>query len=213
MVAIASYYIFSTDLSQPVDKVQIEQKKVKAQKPKRDIPITYDVQKKQKKTPHKETPHKETQKKFQNYVSENIEQLHTLSTQKVKDYTISVKTVTKPKVNKFSPPTLPTMIVGEINGDKFSLGLDNSVKDQDIFLTITKNGATAVIDFNTIKNTPSGQMVDIGNINPPQDFANSDLTNFTEQTTSNIEQNVQKSENSSNSNFIAPPTPPTTGGL
>lgn len=205
VIGILFNYDFSSN--DVVEPQIIEPKKVeKKKKIIKDVNIVYE--KKRKET----TKKTEEKPDFRSYVNENVKQMHTLSKTKVGDYDIAVKTPQKPKVNKLAPPQFPTILKGEINGQKFSLTLPQEAKQQSVVFTITKENHSAVVSLDTIKDAPAGQIVDIGNLTPPEDLSNAqEAQNFEQEAQSEIESSAQESQNTQ-SESIAPPTPPSIGG-
>jgi len=184
-------------------KSEVKKSEIKSKK---DVKIVYkeDVKKVVKKIDKKQD--------FRSYVDENVKQMHTLSKTKVGEYSLSIKTPKKPKANRLAPPQFPTILRGEINGQKFSLTVPQEAKKQNLVFTITKQNASAVINLDVIKDVSAGQMVDIGNLNPPQDLSDSKKRqDFEQEAQSEVESNTQESQNTQ-SESIAPPTPPSIGG-
>ncbi len=167
---------------------------------------------------YKEVKKKQTAKKselkdqFRNLVNKQTEKFQTLSKTQVGKYTVAIKVPQKIKQNKFSPPQFPTLIKGEINGKKFNLTLNQEAKSQNIIFTIaTKGGPPAVVSLDSLKDTTPGQIVDIGNISPPDEITKENVTNFETEAQDAVDSSAQESKNTQDDS-IAPPTPPTIGG-
>jgi hypothetical protein len=149
-----------------------------------------------------------TKKTFSNIPKNKIKNFHTISSKKVDGYTVSIKTPQKPKEDKFSPPQFPTLIKGEINGQRFNLIIDTNAKKQDAVLSIsTKDGPPAVINLDSIKDARPGQTIDIGNIITPDNITQNNVANFEKQAQNTIDNNTQASKNTQNDS-VAPPVPP-----
>ena len=199
-------YDFSTQSIPPATKVS-PVKKAPQKTETKNVKIIY-----------KEVKKKQTVKKsqlkdqFRNLANKQIEKFQTLSKTQVGKYTVAIKVPQKIKQNKFSPPQFPTLIKGEIDGKKFTLTLNQEAKNQNIIFTIaTKGGPPAVVNLDSLKDTAPGQIVDIGNISPPDEITKENVTDFETATQDTIDNSVQESKNTQDDS-IAPPTPPTIGG-
>lgn len=137
--------------------------------------------------------------------------MHTLSSTKANGYTIALQSYQKPEKNQFSPPQIPTIIRGEINGEKFSLLLEHEAKKETLILSVSQNGVSAFIDGSKLGQTSAGQSVDIGNLTPPTQLTNENSSAFTQSAQSTINSNVTQSQNTQTTTSLAPPTPPTIG--
>lgn len=136
--------------------------------------------------------------------------MHTLSSTKANGYTIALQSYQKPTQNQFAPPQIPTIVKGEINGEKFSLTLDQEAKKETLILSISQNGVSAFIDGSQLGQTSAGQIVDIGNLTPPTNLTTENSTAFSQSAQSTINSNVTQSQNTQTTSF-APPTPPRIG--
>lgn len=109
-----------------------------------------------------------------------------------------------------SPPQFPTMVGGEINGEKFYLTINEDAKKENMLLSITKNGGTATVSMNALQSVAAGQIVNIGNLTPPATLDTGSITKFEQTAQSTITQNINTSQNTQ-STSIAPPSPPAIG--
>ena len=137
--------------------------------------------------------------------------MHTLSSTKANGYTIALQSYQKPEKNQFSPPQIPTIIKGEINGERFTLALDHDAKKETLILNVSQNGVSAYIDASRLGQTSAGQTVDIGNLTPPTNLTTENSSAFIQSAQSTINSNVTQSQNTQTTTSLAPPTPPTIG--
>lgn len=203
-------YVLNTDISsddgQEKSNIAISQSvENKIKKTPSDIKIEYEKK-------NIKPLEQKVKKQFDTYIASNVDDMHTVSTTKVNGYKVSIKTLTPPVVNKFAPPSFPTIVSGELNGNKFHLTIDDNAKKEAMYLTITKNSQTAVISVDSLQDTSGGQIVDIGNLNPPENLDSTSVSEFENESSQIIEQSVETSTNSSDKSSIAPPSPPSIGG-
>lgn len=137
--------------------------------------------------------------------------MHTLSSTKANGYTIALQSYQKPEKNQFSPPQIPTIIRGEINGEKFSLLLEHEAKKETLILSVSQNGVSAFIDGSKLGQTSAGQSVDIGNLTPPTNLTTENSSAFTQSAQSTVNSNLAQSQNTQTTTSLAPPTPPAIG--
>lgn len=137
--------------------------------------------------------------------------MHTLSSTKANGYTIALQSYQKPEKNQFSPPQIPTIIKGEINGERFTLTLDHDAKKETLILNVSQNGVSAYIDASRLGQTSAGQTVDIGNLTPPTNLTTENSSAFTQSAQSTVNSNLTQSQNTQTTTSLAPPAPPTIG--
>jgi len=205
VVLIVMVIFFNTDFSDKKEVAKSIKKEKKVTKVKRDVKIIFE----DKQTNNK--PKKVAKKIIKESKPVSVKGMFVLSKASAGDYTISLEVPQKPKVNKFTPPSFPTFIKGEINGDKFSLTLPNSAKKEDIFLTVTtKRGETIKVNANTLKDTKPGALIDVGNLTPPEKVEEDKKEEVAKDIEQKVEDSVEESKNSEDqdSNSIAPPMPP-----
>lgn len=154
--------------------------------------------------PSKEVPKREEPVQLNNG-------MHTLSSTKANGYTIALQSYQKPEKNQFSPPQIPTIIKGEINGERFTLALDHDAKKETLILNVSQNGVSAYIDASRLGQTSAGQTVDIGNLTPPTNLTTENSSAFTQSAQSTVNSNLTQSQNTQTTTSLAPPTPPTIG--
>ena len=205
VVLIVMVIFFNTDFSDKKEVAKSIKQEKKVTKAKRDVKIIFEDKQINSK------PKKVTKKIIKESKPVSTKGMFVLSKASVGDYTISLEVPQKPKINKFAPPSFPTFIKGEINGDKFSLSLPNSAKKEDIFLTFTtKRGKTIKVNANTLKDTKPGALIDVGNLTPPEKVEENKKEEVAKDIEQKVEDSVEESKNSEDqdSNSIAPPMPP-----
>ena len=176
--------------------------------------LTQKIEVKEKVSPKENTTpiqQLDVKKEFKEKLANAVNDLHVVSSTEVNGYNIAIRTLTKPQPsNSMSPPQFPTMVGGEINGEKFYLTLNEDAKKENMVLTITKNGTSAMINAASLQSVGAGQMVNIGNLTPPATLDAQNVTQFEQAAQSTITQSVNTSQNTQ-STSIAPPSPPSIG--
>lgn len=155
--------------------------------------------------------HIDVKKDFKEKLSNAVNDLHVVSSTEVNGYNVAIRTLTKPQPsNSMSPPQFPTMVGGEINGEKFYLTINEDAKKESMVLSITKNGNSAMVSVDALQSVSAGQMVNLGNLTPPATLDAQSITKFEQTAQSTITQNINTSQNTQ-STSIAPPSPPAIG--
>lgn len=107
-----------------------------------------------------------------------------------------------------APPQVPTVIKGEINGERFQVIVRNDAPNENLSLTIQNSaGGTANLDLSNVAQIlKPGSVADMGNIMMPQtqDISSQDES-YIEQT---VQANVEASANEAPASLSAPPSPP-----
>ena len=205
LVLVIMAIFFNTDFSDKKEIAKNIKNENRIVKEKKDVKIIFEDKK------LKNKPKKVVKKVIKESKPVSVKGMFVLSKANVGDFAISLEVPQKPKVNKFAPPSFPTFIKGEINGDKFSLTLPNSAKKEDIFLTITtKKGEIIKVNANTLKDTKPGALIDVGNLTPPEKVEEDKKEEVAKDIEQKVEDSVEESKNSEDqdSNSIAPPMPP-----
>jgi len=207
MIAVLLLFVFNYDFStHTIPSVATVSSIKKTSQKTKNVEIVYKEIKK------KQTVEKsELKDQFRNLVNKQTEKFQTLSQTHVGKYTVAIKVPQKIKQNKFSPPQFPTLIKGEIDGKKFTLTLNQEAKNQNIIFTIaTKGGPPAVVNLDSLKDTAPGQIVDVGNMSPPDEITKENVTDFETVAQDTVDSSVQESKNTQDDS-AAPPIPPTIG--
>lgn len=153
----------------------------------------------------------DVKKDFKEKLTNAVNDLYVVSSTEVNGYNIAIRTLTKPQPsNSMSPPQFPTMVGGEINGEKFYLTINEDAKKESMVLSITKNGNSAIVSVDALQSVSAGQMVNLGNLTPPATLDTGSITKFEQTAQSTITQNINTSQNTQ-STSIAPPSPPAIG--
>ena len=211
-VLITVGVLFNVDFSNDVKQIKAEENvEQKEKQPEVDTKIVYEKTQNKKEVVKTNKKEEDVKKAFDNYMKDSSSEMHTLSTTKVGKYTVALKTLTKPETNDLAPPQFPTIVKGEINGNKFNLVLPEEAKSQGVVFTLTStsNGKTAVVDVPVLQDTIAGTQVDMGNLNPPEEINDENADEFIQTAKSEIEEKVEESKNTTQgTTSIAPPSPP-----
>lgn len=207
-VLAALFFLMDTDPVKPI--VQKQEIRQEAKKSQAKAPTVNITPKKVAQIPKK--VEKKVQDQFQEHIKNNQDQMVVLSQASADGYTLQVKSMNEPKKNEMSPPSFPTILRGEINGKPYNLTLNDEAKKENLYLVVSKNQESALIPIDTLRDTKAGEVIDIGNLNPPKELTQEGIREFEQDAEQTVQNSVSESQNTRGASTIAPPSPPSIGG-